>query len=75
MNELINALHEAQKMIHDLRMELLFPDDESPLERGFSNFPDGAGCAHFQIAQHLLAQAEQHVRLSELEYRKSREAH
>ena len=75
MNELLDALREAQKMIRDLRIELLFPDDESPLERGFSNFPDGAGSSHFLIALSLLEQSTQHMKLCELEYRRSHEAH
>lgn len=75
MNELLDALRDAQKMTHELRMELLFPDPESPLERGFSNFPDGAGSSHFLIALSLLEQSIQHMKLSELEYRRSHEAH
>lgn len=75
MNELIDALRQAQRMIDDLRIELLFPDPESPLERGFSNFPDGAGSSHFLIALSLLEQSIRHMKLSELEYRRSHEAH
>lgn len=73
MDELIDALHSAKEMIHELRMELMFPDPESPLERGFSNFPDGAGFSHFAIALSLLEQSIEHMKLSEVEYRRSYE--
>ena len=73
MEELIDALRIAKEMIHELRMELMFPNPESPLERGFSNFPNDAGFSHFAIALSLLEQSNQHMKLSELEYRKSHE--